>query len=127
MYRKLTATEWTICAVAAIGFAFDIYVLLMLPLIARPALMELGHLKPGSPDFNNWLSLLFWVPAMAGGVFGLLGGYLTDRYGRRRILTYSILLYSGATLASGFATSLEQLLILRCAIFVSSSIRIWAN
>lgn len=118
MHRKLTGIEWAICAVAAIGFAFDIYELLMLPLIARPALMELGHLKPGSPEFNNWLSLLFWVPAMAGGVFGLLGGYLTDRLGRRRVLTYSILLYAVAAFASGFATSLEQLLVLRCATFV---------
>ena len=101
MHRKLTAVEWAICAVAAIGFAFDIYELLMLPLIARPALMELGGLKPGTPEFNNWLSLLFWVPAMAGGVFGLLGGYLTDRYGRRRVLTFSILLYSVSAFAAG--------------------------
>jgi MFS family permease len=118
MHRKLTGIEWAICAVAAIGFAFDIYELLMLPLIARPALMELGQLKPGSPEFVNWLSLLFWIPAMAGGVFGLLGGYLTDRFGRRRVLTYSILLYSVSAFASGFATSLEQLLLLRCATFV---------
>ena len=118
MHRKLTGIEWAICAVAAIGFAFDIYELLMLPLIARPALMELGQLKPGSPEFNNWLSLLFWVPAMAGGVFGLLGGYLTDRFGRRRVLTYSILLYSVSAFAAGFATSLEQLLLLRCTTFV---------
>ncbi len=118
MHRKLTGVEWAICVVAAIGFAFDIYELLMLPLIARPALMELGHLKPGSPEFNNWLSLLFWVPAMAGGVFGLLGGYLTDRYGRRRVLTYSILLYSVSAFATGFATSLEHLLFLRCTTFI---------
>jgi MFS family permease len=118
MHRKLTGIEWAICAVAAIGFAFDIYELLMLPLIARPALMELGGLKPGTPEFNNWLSLLFWVPAMAGGVFGLLGGYLTDRYGRRRVLTYSILLYSVSAFAAGFATSLEQLLFLRSTTFI---------
>ena len=37
---------------------------------------------------------MFYVPAVAGGVFGLVGGYLTDRLGRRRILTWSILLYS---------------------------------
>ncbi len=32
---------WLICIIASIGFAFDIYELLMLPLIVRPALMEL--------------------------------------------------------------------------------------
>ena len=37
----LTPRQWVICAIAAIGFAFDIYEILMLPLIVRPALLEL--------------------------------------------------------------------------------------
>src|SRR3954466_3592005 len=82
----LTFTQWLICFTAAMGFAFDIFALLMLPLIVRPALMELGGLKPGTPEFATWVGRLFYVPAFAGGIFGLLGGYLTDRLGRRRIL-----------------------------------------
>ena len=35
---RLTGTQWLICIIAAIGFAFDIYELLMLPLIIGPAL-----------------------------------------------------------------------------------------
>src|SRR5215471_4720491 len=92
--HKLTAIEWAICAIAAIGFAFDIYTILMAPLIVRPALIELTGATPGSPVFQMWVGRLFYIPAFAGGVFGLLGGYLTDRLGRRRILTVSILLYS---------------------------------
>ena len=63
----LTRTEWLICFVAALGFAFDIYELLMLPLIARPALMELGGIRPGTPECRDWISILFYVPAVAGG------------------------------------------------------------
>ena len=48
-----------------------------------------------------------------GGIFGLLGGYLTDIFGRRRILTWSILLYAFSAFASGYSTSLTMLLILR--------------
>jgi MFS family permease len=62
--------------------------------------------------------MLFFVPALAGGVFGLLGGYLTDRLGRRRVLTFSILLYAFAAFASGFVSTLPQLLICRCLVFV---------
>jgi len=40
---RLTPVQWTICAVASLGFAFDIYVLLVLPLIIGPALNELAH------------------------------------------------------------------------------------
>jgi MFS family permease len=115
---RLTPVQWLICVIAAIGFAFDIYELLMLPLIVRPAMMELAALKPGTPDFNHWVGLLFWIPAIAGGIFGLLGGYLTDRFGRRRVLVWSILLYAFSALAAGFSTSLEMLLILRCTTFV---------
>lgn len=50
--RPLTVTEWLICTVAALGFAFDIYELLMLPLIVRPALLELSGVTPGTPEFN---------------------------------------------------------------------------
>jgi MFS family permease len=115
---KLTSTQWLICFIASVGFAFDIYELLMLPLIIRPALMELGDIRPGTPEFTTWFNLLFYVPAVAGGVFGLLGGYLTDRLGRRRVLTWSILLYAFAAFAAGFSTSLPMLLFFRCLVFI---------
>lgn len=114
----MTPVQWTICAVAALGFAFDIYELLMLPLIVGPALTELGGIRPGTPQFNDWVSLLFYVPAVAGGIFGLLGGYLTDRFGRRRVLVWSILLYALSALAAGFSTSPEMLLFFRCTTFI---------
>src|SRR5436853_4724684 len=115
---RLTSVQWRICVIAVIGFAFDIYELLMLPLIVRPALLELGGLQPGTPEFAAWVGRLFYVPAMAGGVFGLLGGYLTDRLGRRRVLTFSILLYACSAFLAGFSTGPWMLLILRCATFV---------
>jgi len=109
---------WLICIIASIGFAFDIYELLMLPLIVRPALMELGGYAPQTEGFIKWVSLLFWVPAMCGGIFGLLGGYLTDRFGRRRVLTGSILLYAISAFAAGYSTSLLMLLFFRTTTFI---------
>ncbi len=116
--HALTPIEWVICAVAAIGFAFDVYEILIAPLIVRPAIIELTGAAPGSPEFQAWVGRLFYVPALAGGVFGLLGGYLTDRFGRRRVLTYSILIYAAGAFLSGFSTSIEMLLLLRCVVFV---------
>ena len=72
---------WLICVIAAIGFAFDTYELLMLPLIARPALMDLLKVPATDPLINQWVGYLFYWPAVFGGIFGLLGGYLTDRLG----------------------------------------------
>src|SRR3954471_21861509 len=116
--QRLTPIQWTICVIAAIGFAFDTYELLMLPLVLPPALLDMLHVAPGTPEFSHWRGLMFFIPAMVGGAFGLLGGYLTDRLGRRRVLTWSILLYSVSAFLSGFATSLPMLLFLRCTTFV---------
>jgi MFS family permease len=137
MPQRLTPTQWLICIIASIGFAFDIYELLMLPLIIKPAIAALsapiveelvrGGMPrpqaaamwvPGGEMYVQWARTLFFVPAIAGGVFGLVGGYLTDLLGRRRVLTFSILLYALAALGSGFVTSLEQLLVLRCLVFI---------
>lgn len=115
---RLTAIQWTVCAIAAIGFAFDIYELLMLPLIIGPALQELGGFARGTPEFARWFGLLFYVPALCGGIFGLLGGYFTDRFGRRRVLTWSILLYAFSAFFAGFSTNLYMLLFLRTTTFV---------
>src|SRR5882762_2473499 len=115
---RLTPLQWLIVVIAAIGFAFDSYVLLMLPLIVRPALVDLLHVPPGDPVINDWVGIIFYVPAVAGGIFGLLGGYLTDVLGRRRVLVWSILLYAFSAFASGYSTSVLWLLFWRCGTFV---------
>uniref|UniRef100_A0A7C2NVF3 MFS transporter n=1 Tax=Schlesneria paludicola TaxID=360056 RepID=A0A7C2NVF3_9PLAN len=114
----LSATQWLICIIAAIGFAFDIYELLMAPLVMPSALLELGKIAPGTPEFSKWFGIMFYVPALCGGIFGLLGGYLTDRLGRRRVLTWSILLYAFSAFAAGFSTSLPMLLFFRTTTFI---------
>jgi hypothetical protein len=114
----MTPTEWLICVIAAVGFAFDTYELLMLPLVVRPALAELVHAAPGTPQYADWVGMLFFVPAVCGGIFGLLGGYLTDRFGRRRVLTWSILLYAFSAFGAGYATNIYWLLALRCTTFI---------
>jgi MFS family permease len=110
----LTPVQGLICGIAALGFAFDLYELVVLPVVLRPALGALGNLRPGTPNFNLWVGLLFYLPALVGGAFGLLGGYLTDFFGRRRVLVWSILIYALSALAASQATTLLQFLIFRC-------------
>jgi MFS family permease len=116
--RRLTPLQWLICAIAALGFAFDIYEILMAPLVVGPAIGELTGFKPGTPDFNYWVGMFFWVPALVGGAFGLVGGYLTDRFGRRRVLVWSILIYAFSAAAAGFSTNIYMLLVLRSTTYI---------
>ncbi len=120
--KKLSLTEWLIIFVAILGFAFDTYELLMLPLIARPALIELLHVDPATASGNaailKWTGYMMWASAVCGGVFGLLGGYLTDRFGRKRVLVWSIFIYALSPCVAAFSTSAPMLLVLRCTTFI---------
>ncbi len=125
-----TATTWLIVVIACFGFAYDTFTLLVMPLVAQPALSDLEHLDPftdgGFATIRNWAALIIFISAGCGGVFGLLGGYLTDRFGRQTVLLWSILLSSTAAVGSGFATNIPALhlsggwvlLICRCAAFI---------
>ena len=115
---SITAMQWLICVMAALGFAFDSYELLMLPIIVRPALADLLNVPPNSLAVNEWVGTMQYIPAVAGGVFGLLGGYLTDLLGRRRVLVWSIVLYAFSAMFAGMAQSVGALLFWRCCTFV---------
>lgn len=52
--------------------------------------------------------------ALIGMVFGALGsGPLADRFGRKGVLVGAVLVFGGFSLASAYATNVEQLLVLR--------------
>lgn len=104
--------------VAAIGFLFDTYELLLLPLIAAPAISEILQLPTNHPDVTSWVGRLLWIAALCGGVFGLIGGWLTDRLGRKTVLALSIALYSLSPVAAAFSTTLGWFIFFRCATFV---------
>ena len=91
----------------------------MLPLIVRPALVELLGVPPNSlADQRLGRHHASTCRRSPAAIFGLLGGYLTDLFGRRRVLVWSILLYAFSAFAAGFATSVDWLLFWRCCTFV---------
>ena len=115
---RLTLTSWLVILIAVIGFAFDTYELLMFPLIGGPAVAELLQLPVNNPLVTEWLGKMLWITALCGGVFGLLGGWLTDRLGRRTVLAGSIALYSFSPAFAAMSTSVGQFVFFRSATFV---------
>src|SRR5437899_12991633 len=108
--KKLTITDWLVLFVAIVGFAFDTYELLMLPLIAGPALAEILQVPPNNPLVTKWVGNMLWMTALCGGIFGLLGGWLTDRFGRKKVLAASILVYSLSPVMAASRTSMGSCL-----------------
>ena len=137
-------TRVLVIVIAAIGFLFDTYELLMFPVIGSDAVgelivvnkdgspaswtTELGFhgvgpetvrgVAPTSPPVRAWGGRMLWIAALAGGFFGLLGGLLIDRLGRKTIMIASILAYSVSPLAAAFSIDLWHLVLFRCTTFI---------
>ncbi len=114
----LGRTAWLVVIVAAIGFLFDTYELLMTPLVLAPALSELLRVPPNHPEVTAWVGRVLWITALSGGVFGLLGGWLIDRLGRKSVMVGSIFVYSISPVLAGLSTDLAWLIFFRCTTFV---------
>ncbi|HZZ77425.1 MAG TPA: MFS transporter [Gemmataceae bacterium] len=137
-------TRILVIIIASIGFLFDTYELLMFPVIGSSAVSELihvnkdgkqpgwaaelgfsngdGELVRGAPTTSvavrSWGGRMQWVAALCGGFFGLLGGLLIDRLGRKTIMIASILAYSLSPVAGAFSTELWHLVLFRSTTFI---------
>jgi MFS family permease len=115
---KLTLTHWLIIIIASLGFLFDTYQLLMTPLVGPPAISELLKVPLSNQLVSDWMGKLLWYSALSGGVFGLLGGWLTDRLGRKFVMALGIFVYSLSPVAGAFSQTLPTFIFWRCATFV---------
>jgi MFS family permease len=105
---------------AFLGWMFDGMEMGIFPLVAGPALNEMGladglakgpELAQFVKSWMGWVTALFLLGAAAGG---LVFGWLGDRVGRVKAMTWSILIYSGFTGLCYFAAEPWQLAGLRC-------------
>ena len=119
--------------VAGIGFLFDTYELLMFPVIGSDAIAELKFhraIKDLTPDeqlaVREWSGRMLWIAALAGGTFGLLGGWMVDRLGRKTIMVASILAYSISPVAAAYSTDLWELVLFRCTTFIGVCVELVA-
>ena len=65
---KLTPIQWTICAVAALGFCFDIYELLMLPLIVRMEDLGMAGRWADRANVGSWYGRMRARPSFAEAI-----------------------------------------------------------
>jgi MFS family permease len=105
-WRDSTAAQRNTLLAAFLGWmlnAFDV----MIYSVIITRLMSVFGMDQATAGFLNALTLV------ASAVGTLLFGSLADRYGRLRMLNYSILTYSVFTFACGLASSIWMLAILR--------------
>jgi MFS family permease len=99
---------WVVFASAFLGWAFDAMDLNLFTLILVPTVQELtGSTDPAVVAHTG--GLIIALKLFAWGVGGVAFGFLTDRYGRARILIITVAIYTVFTGLSAVATSVWQL------------------
>lgn len=88
------------------GWVFDFYDLILFAFLLVPIGQEL-HLS------NVGLSYVLGASLAATSIGGVAFGILSDRFGRKKVLQWTILTYSIGTALCGFASSVEVLLAFR--------------
>lgn len=114
---RLTRYQWTVLFAAWLGWGFDVFDGLLFNYVAPNAIPTLLDLPLGSPEAKAatlyWTGLLTAIFLVGWAVGGVLFGPISDRYGRRRVLMWTMVLYAMGTALCAFVTSIEQLIVCR--------------
>jgi MFS family permease len=105
-YAKPARPHYVILGMSWAGWLFDFYDLILFSFLLVPIKRDLGL-------SDHALSLLLGSSLGATAVGGILFGYLADRFGRKTVLTWTILVYSVGTFLCGGATGFASLLLFR--------------
>jgi MFS family permease len=104
--EKPTKRHYVILAMAWAGWLFDFYDLMLFSFLLVPIKQDLALTDPQ-------LSVLLGASLASTAVGGLVFGWLADRFGRKRVLSATILTYSLGTFFCGFSGGLWLLLAFR--------------
>lgn len=74
------------------------------------------------PGYEYWVPMILTIPALCVAVLSPLGGMLGDRFGRRRLLLASFLVYALVGVAPLFLTSLPAILLSRVGVGVAEAL-----
>lgn len=101
-----TRDHFRILALSWAGWVFDFYDLILFTFLLVPIGKELSL-------SNVLLSLILGSSLAATALGGIIFGFLSDKFGRKSVLQWTILTYSIGTFLSGFASNIGILLAFR--------------
>ena len=104
--KKLNKNHYKIFALSWAGWVFDFYDLLLFTFLV-------SEIQASLNITTEMLSLCLGISLFATGLGGIMFGALGDRFGRKRILQWTIIIYSIGTLLCAFLWSFYSLVLFR--------------
>ncbi|MFQ5732866.1 MAG: MFS transporter [Planctomycetaceae bacterium] len=102
-YHDITRYQWTVLIIASLGWVFDIFegqIFVASMNEAMDALVPQGT-APGTKD--NYKQITFALFLLGGASGGVVFGMMSDRIGRKKTMTMTIVMYSLFTWLSAFS------------------------
>ena len=105
-HEELNRNHYMIFGLSWAGWVFDFYDLVLFTFLIAPIQASLGFSA-------EMLSLCLGISLFATGLGGIIFGALGDKYGRRKVLQWTIIVYSIGTLLCAFSWSFYSLVAFR--------------
>jgi MFS family permease len=105
-WAATTSAQRKTLVAAGLGWMLDAFDVMLYSLVLATLMREFGMSKTKAGLLNT-------LTLVASALGSLIFGLLADRYGRKRMLSLSILTYSLFTFACGFSTSIAVLAVFR--------------
>jgi MFS family permease len=110
-YTEVTFAHWVVLVVASAGWVFDVYEGQLFTIFKTPALSELLRGDSGAVQWHSNVANAMFL--LGGAVGGLAFGILSDRIGRARVMSWTILVYSLFSALTYFARTAWEVEALR--------------
>ena len=111
-YRSLNAQQWKTLAAANLGWLFDGYETYAL-ILTVAAVLHQFLAKSQLPSLPFYAGATIGITLLGWACGGILGGVLSDYFGRKRVMIGAIIAYAALTGLTAFSWSWESFAILR--------------
>ncbi len=112
-WRGNSSYQWLVFIIVGGAWLFDNMDQRIFSLARIPALTNLMGLPPGDLELQAFAKIVTAIFLIGWGIGGLTIGALGDRYGRVKMMNWSILIYAIGTGATALSQTPDQFLILR--------------
>lgn len=108
-----TRGAWMALIAALLGWMFDGAEMGLFSMVGNAAVADLLEPVGKADQTGRWFGIIIATFLMGAATGGVVFGWLGDRIGRVRAMSFSVAVYAIFTGLCGFATNVEQLAVLR--------------